>query len=59
MWQQIANIILRNRFFILGIITLLTVFFGYYAVTELKLENKYGILLPKESETTRTYDRFK
>jgi predicted RND superfamily exporter protein len=59
MWQQIANIILRNRFFILGIITLLTVFFGYYAVTELKLENKYGILLPKDSETTRNYDRFK
>ena len=59
MWRKISNFILRNRFFILGSITLLTVFFGYYAVTALKLENKYGILLPKDSETTRNYDLFK
>lgn len=59
MWQNIANFILRNRFFILGIITLLTVFFGYYAFTSLKLENKYGIVLPKSSPTTQNYERFK
>lgn len=59
MWQKIANFILRNRFFILGIITLLTVFFGYYAVTSLKLENKYGIVLPKNSPTTQNYENFK
>lgn len=59
MWQHIANFILRNRFFILGIITLVTVFFGYYAFTSLKLENKYGIVLPKNSPTSQNYERFK
>jgi predicted RND superfamily exporter protein len=59
MWQYIANIILRNRFTILGIIALLTVFFGYNAVTGLKLDNKYGILLPKNADAKKDYDRFK
>lgn len=59
MWQKIANIILRNRFFILGAITLMTVFFGYYAATALKLENKYGFVLPKNSTTTQNYMLFK
>jgi uncharacterized protein len=59
MWQKLANFILRNRFFILGIITLLTVFFGFYAITALNLDNKYGIVLPKNSETTENYKKFK
>jgi uncharacterized protein len=59
MWHKIANIILRNRFFILGAITLMTVFFGYYAATGLKLENKYGFVLPKNSTTTQNYMLFK
>lgn len=59
MWEKIANIILRNRFFILGIITLLTVFFGYYAITGLRMENKYGVVLPKDSPTTQNYAKFK
>ena len=59
MWRKIANFILRNRFFILGVITLLTVFFGYYAITGLKLENKYGFVLPKTSSTTQNYMLFK
>tara|TARA_R110002072_G_scaffold266303_1_gene425162 strand:+ start:5189 stop:7834 length:2646 start_codon:yes stop_codon:yes gene_type:complete len=59
MWQTIANIILRNRFLIIGIITLMTVFFGYHAITGLKLDNKYGILLPKNADAKKDYDRFK
>jgi predicted RND superfamily exporter protein len=59
MWSKIASFILRNRFFILGVITLLTVFFGFHAITGLKLDNKYGILLPKDSPTTRSYRVFK
>jgi predicted RND superfamily exporter protein len=59
MWHKIANIILRNRFFIIGAITLITVFFGYYAATALKLENKYGFVLPKNSSTTQNYMLFK
>ena len=59
MWQSIANIILRNRLLIIGLITLMTVFFGYNAVTGLKLDNKYGILLPKNAKAKVDYDRFK
>ena len=59
MWQGIANLILRNRFLILGAITLITVLFGYSALTNLKLDNKYGFVLPKDSPTTRNYNKFK
>lgn len=59
MWQFIANLILRNRFIILGVIALVTVFFGYQAVTGLKLDNRYGILLPKDVDASINYDRFK
>ncbi len=59
MWQRIANVILRNRLFILGVITLLTVFFGYYAITGLKIDNKYGNMLPKESPAQTAYLKFK
>lgn len=59
MWKNSANFILRNRFFILGVITLITVFFAYHAFTGLKLENKYGIVLPKNSPTTENYKKFK
>jgi predicted RND superfamily exporter protein len=59
MWHRLANFILKNRFFVLGLITLVTVYLGYYAVTGLKMENKYGIVLPKESPTTQNYEFFK
>jgi predicted RND superfamily exporter protein len=59
MWQRVANFILRNRFFVLGTITLLTVFWGYYALNELKLDNKYGTILPKDSKATEEYKKFK
>ncbi len=59
MWVFISNYILRNRFFIIGIITLLTVFFGYHAFTSIELENKYGIALPEDSETNQNYEAFK
>jgi predicted RND superfamily exporter protein len=59
MWHRVANLILRNRFFVLGTITLLTVFLGYYALNELKLDNKYGTILPKDSKATEEYKKFK
>jgi predicted RND superfamily exporter protein len=59
MWQWIANFILRNRFIILGAITLITVFLGYHAFTSLNLDNKYGLALPKDSPTTENYKKFK
>lgn len=59
MWQKVANIILRNRLFIVGILSLLTIFFGYHALTGLKIDNKYGNMLPKESEAQSKYLKFK
>lgn len=59
MWNRIANIILRNRFIILAIMALLTVLLGYYALTGLKIDNKYGNMLPKDSPTQTTYLKFK
>lgn len=58
MWQSIANIILRNRFIIIGVLTLLTLFFGYNVLSGLKLDNKYGILLPENAQAKKDYDRF-
>lgn len=58
MWQILANFILRNKFLIIGIITLVTVFFGYKAATSLKLDNKYGFILPKESPAKIDYVKF-
>jgi predicted RND superfamily exporter protein len=59
MWQKIANVILRNRLFIVGVICLLTVFFGYFALTGLKIDNKYGNMLPKDTVAQTHYLKFK
>ena len=59
MWNNLASLILRNRLFIVAIIALLTVFFGYYAITALKVDNKYGNTLPKDSQTQKDYLKFK
>lgn len=59
MWHKIASLILKNRLFILSIIAILTVFFGYYAVTSLKIDNKYGNTLPHNSEAQSNYLHFK
>lgn len=59
MWQSIANIILRNRFIIIGVLALMTTFFGYHAITGLELDNKYGILLPNNAGAKVDYEKFK
>ncbi len=59
MWNRIANIILRNRFIILAVHALLTVLFGYYTITGLKIDNKYGNMLPKDTEAQSDYLHFK
>lgn len=50
---------MRNRWFILAILLILTVFFGYFAFTGLKIDNKYGNMLPKNSVAQRNYYKFK
>ena len=59
MWFKLSQIILRNRVLILSVIGLITIFFGYFAVTNLKLDNKYGNMLPKKSPAQENYKKFK
>jgi len=59
MWGKFASIILRNRLYILAIITLLTVFFGYFAFTSLKVDNRVGNTLPKDSQVQKDFEKFK
>lgn len=59
MWQGISNIILRNRILILSVVVLITAGFAYFATTKLKLDNKYGNMLPKDSPAQRNYLKFK
>lgn len=59
MWKVLASLILRNRLFILTIIAILTGFFGYYAFTSLKVDNRYGNTLPKDSPVQAAYEKFK
>jgi predicted RND superfamily exporter protein len=59
MWQYLAQIILRNRVAIISVILLLTGVFAYFAATNLKLDNKYGNMLPKQSPAQSKYLEFK
>jgi len=59
MWSRVASFILRNRLFILAIISIITVFFGYYAVTSLKVDNRFGNTLPKDDPVQMDYENFK
>lgn len=59
MWQKIANILLRNRIAIIAGIALMTGFFVYQLSGGLKLDNKYGILLPKNAQAKLDFDKFK
>lgn len=59
MWNTLASLILRNRLLVLSVITVITVFFGYFAVTNLKVDNRYGNTLPKDSPVQIDYLKFK
>lgn len=59
MWHYLAQKILRNRFAIIAVILLLTGVFAYFAATNLKLDNKYGNMLPKQSPAQSKYLEFK
>jgi len=59
MWSRVASFILRNRLFVLAIIGIVTVFFGYYAVTSLKVDNRFGNTLPKDDPIQMDYEKFK
>lgn len=59
MWNSLASLILRNRLLISTLIVILTIFFGYFAVTNLKVDNRYGNTLPTDSPVQMDYLKFK
>ncbi|MFM7683097.1 MAG: efflux RND transporter permease subunit, partial [Bacteroidota bacterium] len=59
MWNSLASLILRNKLLISTAIIILTIFFGYFAVTNLKVDNRYGNTLPTDSPVQMDYLKFK
>jgi len=59
MWFKLSQIILRNRIIILSLLFIVTVIMAFFAFTSLKLDNKYGNMLPKESPSQSSYLKFK
>jgi hypothetical protein len=59
MWFKLSQIILRNRIIILSLLFIVTVIMAFFAITSLKLDNKYGNMLPKESPSQSSYLKFK
>lgn len=59
MWHKIANLILKNRWFIISLLLIALVFFGYFAFSGIKIDNKYGNMLPAESPTQKEFQKFK
>lgn len=58
MWRNIAAIILRNRPYLLAITLLLTCFFGYFVYNDLKVDTRYGVILPSDHTAQRNYKEF-
>ena len=59
MWFKLSQFILRNRILILGIILSITTFFGYFFITNIKIDNTYGTMLPKDSQPKQDYELLK
>ena len=58
MWNNIANIILRNRLLILSILLCVTIVLGYFG-TKVTLQYEFGKLLPSNDQTYIDYEDFK
>lgn len=59
MWFKLSQFILRNRILILSIIFAITGMFGYFALTNIKIDNTYGTMLPKDSKPKQDYELLK
>ena len=59
MWFKVAQFILRFRIAILSGLLLVTITFGYFALTNVKIDNQYGTMLPKNSEPKKHYELLK
>jgi len=59
MWYKLSQFILKRRILILTFIFALTGVLGYFAATNIKMDNTFGVMLPKESEAKRNYLQLK
>lgn len=58
MWKALTRSLLRHRLIYIGVILLLTVFFGYQA-TKIELSYNFAKILPENDSTYLAYQRFK
>jgi predicted RND superfamily exporter protein len=56
MWFKLSQFILRFRIFILAVLLGVTVLLGYFALTNIKIDNTYGTMLPKDSQPKQEYE---
>lgn len=59
MWFKLSQFILRNRLLILSVIISITIVLGYFAITNIKIDNTYGTMLPKDSKPKQDYELLK
>src|SRR5690554_2664405 len=58
MWEKFSSFILRQRYFILAMLILVTTFFGYHA-QKVKMSYELAQVLPKSDSTLKVFDDFK
>lgn len=59
MWFKLSQFILRFRILILCLLFGVSVVFGYFAITNIKIDNTYGTMLPKDSQAKKDYELLK
>lgn len=57
MWIRVSRIILRNKFLLLAILAIITVFFGFHA-QKVEMSYEYASLLPKKDQAYKDYQKF-
>lgn len=59
MWFKLSQFILRNRLLIIAMLLGITGLFGYFGLTNIKVDNRYGTMLPKDSQAKKDYVQLK
>lgn len=57
MWIRVSRIILRNKFLLISILAVVTVFLGYHA-RKVEMSYEYAQLLPKKDQAYKDYQKF-
>lgn len=58
MWEKFSSFILRQRYFILAMLIVVTAFFGYHA-QKVKLSYEMAQVLPESDSTLKVFEEFK